>query len=162
MRFLRACVNFSRLGAGMTILTFLGNLLAILPKKETGLSLFQVSVVRVFDVQRQHLVSPGMSAPTLRAWLLCHRNVHGSVIGPFRQRSRQLPGRKLTTHNLCTALWCASKAVSLVEEDSTQRVCRLIWKLTSGLDEQSDGPEPRDKGRLGRLSDPAACNASEA
>jgi hypothetical protein len=39
----------------MTILTFLGNLLAILPKEETGLSLFQVSVVRVFGVQRQHL-----------------------------------------------------------------------------------------------------------
>jgi hypothetical protein len=30
------------------------------------------------------------------------------------------------------------------------------------LDEQSDGPEPRDKGRLGRLSDPAGRNASEA
>jgi transposase len=40
--------------------------------------------------------------------------------------------------------------------------CRLIWKLTSGLDEQSDGPEPRDKGRLGRLSDPAGSNVSEA
>jgi len=28
----------------MTILTFLGNLLAILPKEETGLSLFQVHI----------------------------------------------------------------------------------------------------------------------
>ena len=43
----------------------------------------------------------GRESVTLRAWLLCHRNVHGSVIGPFRQRSRRLPGRKLTTHNLC-------------------------------------------------------------
>jgi hypothetical protein len=53
------------------------------------------------------------------------------------------------------------RRVSLVEEDHPES-CRLIWKLTSGLDEQSDGPEPRDKGRLGRLSDPAGCNASEA
>ena len=40
--------------------------------------------------------------------------------------------------------------------------CRLIWKLTSGLDEQSDGLKPRDKGRFGRPSDPAGRNASEA
>ena len=38
------------------------------------------------------------------------------------------------------------RRVSLVEEDHPES-CRLIWKLTSGLDEQSDGPEPRDKGR---------------
>jgi hypothetical protein len=59
-------------------------------------------------------------------------------------------------------LWCASKARITCGGRFHPESCRLIWKLTSGLDEQSDGPEPRDKGRLGRLSDPAGCNASEA
>jgi hypothetical protein len=39
MHFLRACVNFFAWGAGMTILTAPGNLLAILPKEETGVEL---------------------------------------------------------------------------------------------------------------------------
>src|SRR5208283_6011772 len=39
--------------------------------------------------------------------------------------------------------------------------CRLIWKLTSGTAGQPAGPKPRDKGRLGRSSDPAGRNASE-
>ena len=34
--------------------------------------------------------------------------------------------------------------------------------LTSGLDGQPAGSKPRDEGRLGRLSDPAGRNASEA
>jgi hypothetical protein len=38
----------------MTILTFLGNLLAILPKEETGLSLFQVHI----GVQRLGALGP--------------------------------------------------------------------------------------------------------
>ena len=39
--------------------------------------------------------------------------------------------------------------------------CRLVWKLTSGSVGQLAGLEPRDKGRLGRLSDPAGRNVSE-
>src|SRR3977135_256583 len=39
--------------------------------------------------------------------------------------------------------------------------CRLIWKLTSGSAGQPEGLEPRDKGRRGRLSDPAGRNACE-
>jgi len=38
----------------------------------------------------------------------------------------------------------------------------LIWKLTSGSAGQPEGLEPRDKGRLGRLSDPVGRNVSEA
>src|SRR6266702_2463313 len=40
--------------------------------------------------------------------------------------------------------------------------CRLIRELTSGSAGQPEGLEPRDKGGLGRLSDPAGRNASEA
>ena len=40
--------------------------------------------------------------------------------------------------------------------------CRLIRKLTSGSTGQPAGSKPRDKGRLGRLSDPAGRNMSEA
>jgi hypothetical protein len=39
---------------------------------------------------------------------------------------------------------------------------RRLGVKPSGLDEQSDGPEPRDKGRFGRLSDPAGRKVSEA
>src|SRR5664279_4670553 len=53
------------------------------------------------------------------------------------------------------ALWCAPKARVTSGGRFHPESCRLIWQLTSGLDEQSDGPEPRDKGRFGRPSDPA-------
>ena len=40
--------------------------------------------------------------------------------------------------------------------------CRLIWKLASGSAGQLAGPEPRDKGDLGLLSDTVGRNACEA
>ena len=54
------------------------------------------------------------------------------------------------------------RRVSPMEEGFHPESCRLIWKLTSGLDGQPAGPKPRDKGRLGRPSDPAGRNVSEA
>ena len=53
------------------------------------------------------------------------------------------------------------RRMHLMEEDSVRTSCRLIWKLTSGMAGQPAGPKLRDKGRLGRSSDPAGCSASE-
>ena len=54
------------------------------------------------------------------------------------------------------------RRVSPVEERSIQTVVDWVWKLTSGSAGQPAGPKPRDKGRLGRLSDPVDRNGSEA
>ena len=62
---------------------------------------------------------------------------------------------------LCGNLGCAPKARVTCGGRFHPENCRLVWKLTSGLDGQPAGPEPRDKGRLGRLSDPAGRNVSE-
>ena len=74
MRFLRACVNFFRLGRGNDHPDFfLGNLLAILPKEETGLSLFQVHI----GVQRLGALGP----LAVRAGIcLQDRNGYGATI----------------------------------------------------------------------------------
>src|SRR4029078_12516344 len=56
---------------------------------------------------------------------------------------------------------CASKARVTYGGRFHPDSCRLIWKLTSGSAGQPAGSEARDKGRLGRSSDPAGCNASE-
>jgi len=62
-----------------------------------------------------------------------------------------------------SAKWqCAPKARNTCGGGFHPDSCRLIWKLASDLDGQLAGSEPRDKGRLGRLSDPAGRNASEA
>jgi hypothetical protein len=61
------------------------------------------------------------------------------------------------------AYWpCAPKARIISGGRFHPESCRLIWKLTSGSAGQLAGLEPRDKGRLGRLSDPAGRNVSEA
>jgi hypothetical protein len=53
------------------------------------------------------------------------------------------------------------RRVSSMEEGSIRRVVDLIRKLTSGSAGQPAGSKPRDKGRLGRPSDPTGRNASE-
>ena len=57
---------------------------------------------------------------------------------------------------------CAPKARTISEGGSHPESCRLIWKLASGSVGQLAGSKPRDKGRLGRLSDPAGRNSYEA
>ena len=47
------------------------------------------------------------------------------------------------------------------EEETTRVIVDWARKLTSGFGGQPPGLKPRDKGRLGRLSDPAGRNASE-
>ena len=56
---------------------------------------------------------------------------------------------------------CASKARVTNGGRFHPESCRLIRKLTSGSAGQLAGPKPRDKGRLGRSSDPAGRNVSE-
>jgi len=56
---------------------------------------------------------------------------------------------------------CASKARVTYGGRFHPESCRLIWKLTSGSAGQLAASKPRDKGRLGRSSDPAGRNASE-
>ncbi len=56
---------------------------------------------------------------------------------------------------------CASKARIIYGGRFHPGSCRLIRKLTSGLVGQPAGSKPRDKGRLGRPSDPTGRNASE-
>ena len=56
---------------------------------------------------------------------------------------------------------CASTARIIYGGRFHPESCRLIWKLTSGPAGQLAGSKPRDKGRLGRPSDPAGRNGSE-
>jgi transposase len=56
---------------------------------------------------------------------------------------------------------CASKARIIYGGRFHPESCRLIRKLTSGSVGQLAGSKPRDKGRLGRPSDPTGRNASE-
>jgi hypothetical protein len=59
-------------------------------------------------------------------------------------------------------LLCALKRPSTQwEEETTRAIVDWARKLTSGFGGQPPGLKPRDKGRLGRLSDPAGRNASE-
>ena len=58
-------------------------------------------------------------------------------------------------------LVCAPKARITCGGRFHPESCRLIRWLTSDLVGQLAGSKPRDKGRLGRLSDPAGRNASE-
>jgi hypothetical protein len=81
----------------------------------------------------------------------------------IKLRKREGPPRPfyLRLANVCC--WqCAPKARIISGGRFHPESCRLIRKLTSGLCGQLHGLEPRDKGRLGRLSDPAGRNASEA
>ena len=56
---------------------------------------------------------------------------------------------------------CASTARIIYGGRFHPESCRLIRKLTSGLAGQPAGSKPRDKGRLGRPSDPTGRNVSE-
>src|SRR4051794_8350535 len=56
---------------------------------------------------------------------------------------------------------CASTARIIYEGRFHPESCRLIRKLTSGLAGRPAGSKPRDKGRLGRPSDPTGRNVSE-
>ena len=60
------------------------------------------------------------------------------------------------------SLLCALKRPSTQwEEETTRAIVDWARKLTSGFGGQPPGLKPRDKGRLGRLSDRAGRNASE-
>jgi hypothetical protein len=74
-----------------------------------------------------------------------------------RKRMKSLP----SATELCGKLGCAPKARVTCGGRFHPDSCRLVWKLTSGSVGQLAGLEPRDKGRLGRLSDPAGRNVSE-
>jgi hypothetical protein len=56
---------------------------------------------------------------------------------------------------------CASTARIIYGGRFHPESCRLIRKLTSGLAGRPAGSKPRDKGRLGRPSDPTGRNVSE-
>ena len=56
---------------------------------------------------------------------------------------------------------CASKARIIYGGRFHPESCRLIRKLTSGAAGQLASSKPRDKGRLGRPSDPMGRNVSE-
>ena len=58
-------------------------------------------------------------------------------------------------------LKCASKARIIYGGRFHPESCRLIRKLTSGAAGQLASSKPRDKGRLGRPSDPTGRNVSE-
>ena len=64
-------------------------------------------------------------------------------------------------NELCGKVGCAPKARDTCGGRFHPDSCRLVWKLTSESVGQLAGLEPRDKGRLGRLSDPAGRNVSE-
>ena len=105
-------------------------------------------------IKRRRMRPASVVGLTQRSAALHHRD--GGLLW------RASPRPWLMSPEYVRLIWCASKARITCGGRFRPESCRLIWKLTSGLDEQSDGPEPRDKGRLGRLSDPAGCNASEA
>src|SRR3954447_11507649 len=56
---------------------------------------------------------------------------------------------------------CASTARIIYGGRFHPESCRLIRKLTSGLAGRPAGSKPRDKGRLGRPSDPTGRSVSE-
>src|SRR3954463_6179314 len=56
---------------------------------------------------------------------------------------------------------CASTARIIYGGRFHPESCRLIRKLTSGFAGETAGSKPRDKGRLGRPSDPTGRNLSE-
>ena len=77
-----------------------------------------------------------------------------------RQPEREDDGERRTTRLRC-GQECASTARIIYGGRFHPESCRLIRKLTSGLAGQPAGSKPRDKGRLGRSSDPTGRNVSE-
>ena len=80
----------------------------------------------------------------------------GLMSGEGKRSRRKPPPRPSST------LRAPRRRASPVEGGSTQTVVGLIWWLASGLAGQPAELKPCDKGRQGRLSDPAGRNASEA